>query len=133
MFHDEYTQVIRAMFALKKCTDIRFAQMNAHTMNLSNLLKKRIPTILGLLFLGSGLAVGVLIIGNSTGGFFPKASPETTPKKIKVTNVTDSSFTISFITDTAVPGYVKYGVSASKLDQRASDDRDRITGSVVRM
>jgi len=99
-------------------------------MNLSQLLAKRIPTILGLFFLGAGLVAGIFVLGNGTGGFFPKASPETTPKHVKITNVGDSTFTVSFVTDTAVPGYIKYGTSANQLDLRVGDDRDQLSGSV---
>ena len=47
-------------------------------MKLSELLKKKIPTILGLVFLGAGLVVGLLVLGQGTGGFLPKASPGVT-------------------------------------------------------
>jgi len=99
-------------------------------MNLTQLLAKRIPTILGLFFLGAGLVAGIFIVGNGTGGFFPKASPDSTPKHVKMTNVNDSAFTVSFVTDTATPGYMKYGTSATQLDSRVGDDRDQLSGSV---
>ena len=97
---------------------------------LSNLLSKRIPTILGILFLVAGLGVGIFIVGQGTGGFFPKASPESTPKNLKTTNISDSSFTISFVTDSATPGYVKYGTDEKKLKSQTSDDRDQLSGAV---
>ncbi|HAV15057.1 MAG TPA: hypothetical protein DCX25_01890 [Candidatus Pacebacteria bacterium] len=99
-------------------------------MKLSELLKKKIPTILGLVFLGGGLVVGLLVLGQGTGGFLPKASPETTPKQLRITNITDSAFTVSFLTDTAVPGYVKYGTDQGQLKTQVSDDRDQLTGAV---
>ncbi|HSW92591.1 MAG TPA: Ig-like domain-containing protein [Candidatus Saccharimonadia bacterium] len=99
-------------------------------MNLSKLLSKRIPTILGLLFLGSGLAVGVFLLSTGTGGFFPRASPETTPKQMKITNVSNDSFTVSFLTDTTTPGFIKYSTDASRLTTQAGDDRDQISGSI---
>lgn len=97
---------------------------------LSELLSKRIPTILGILFLVGGLGVGIFIVGQGTGGFLPKASPETTPRNIKITNISDNAFTVSFITDVASPGYVKYGTEANSLNNQTSDDRDQLSGSV---
>lgn len=99
-------------------------------MNVKEFFSKRIPTILGILFLVGGLGVGIFIVNQGTGGFLPKASPETTPKNVKITNITDNTFTVSFITDTAVPGYVKYGTETNKLSSQTSDDRDQLSGSV---
>lgn len=97
---------------------------------LTDFLSKRIPTLLGILFLAGGLGVGIYVVNQGTGGFLPKASPESTPKNVKITNITDSSFSISFLTDSATPGYVKYGTEANKLQQQTSDDRDQLSGSV---
>lgn len=99
-------------------------------VKLSDLLSKRIPTILGILFLVAGLSVGIFIVGQGTGGFLPKASPESTPKNLKTTNISDSSFTISFVTDSATPGYLKYGTDGNKLNNQTSDDRDQLSGTV---
>ncbi|HKY74363.1 MAG TPA: fibronectin type III domain-containing protein, partial [Patescibacteria group bacterium] len=97
---------------------------------LSDVLSKRIPTILGIIFLVSGLGVGIFIVNQGTGGFLPKASPETTPKNVKITNISDNAFSVSFITDTATPGYIKYGTEADKLQSQTSDDRDQLSGAV---
>lgn len=97
----------------------------------SSLSKKHIPTILGLFILGVGLVGGILLVNNSnTNSFLPRASPETTPKNLKITNVTDTSFTVSWVTDSKTPGYIKYGVSAANLATTVTDDRDQISGSV---
>ncbi len=97
---------------------------------LTDFLSKRIPTILGILFLAGGLGVGIFVVNQGTGGFLPKASPESTPKNVKITNISDTTFTISFLTDSATPGYVKYGTEANKLQQQTSDDRDQLSGAV---
>ncbi|HSW89864.1 MAG TPA: fibronectin type III domain-containing protein [Patescibacteria group bacterium] len=93
--------------------------------------KKHIPTVLGILILGIGLVGGIILV-NQTGttGFLPRASPETTPKNLKVTNTTDTGFTVSWVTDIKTPGYIKYGTTASNLSVTVTDDRDQISGSV---
>ncbi|MDQ3008611.1 MAG: fibronectin type III domain-containing protein [bacterium] len=93
-------------------------------------LQKQIPTILGLLLLVVALGAGIVIFSQGTGVFSPRATPQTTPKNIKVTNINDTSFTVSFVTDEATAGFVKYGTEASSLRLQAGDDRDQLTGSV---
>jgi hypothetical protein len=92
--------------------------------------KKRIPTIIGLLLLIVSLVVGVILFGNGTGLFMPRATPETTPKNIMLSNVTDKSFTVSFFTDEETIAFVKYGTSANDIKQQASDDRDQLSGVI---
>ncbi|MGD9129327.1 MAG: fibronectin type III domain-containing protein [Candidatus Woesebacteria bacterium] len=92
-------------------------------------LKKQIPTLLGLAVLVVALIVGAVFLKDGPGVFAPRAAPETTPKEIRVTNVTDNSFTVSFFTDSKTVGFIKYGDSAS-LSSQASDDRDQLSGSV---
>lgn len=94
------------------------------------ILDKRIPTILGIVVLVVALISGTLLIGKGGGVFSPRASVETTPKNVKVSNVNDTSFSISFLTDSKVVGFVKYGTQANSLKSQASDDRDQISGTV---
>lgn len=91
--------------------------------------KKQIPTLLGLGFLIISLVAGVFLFGNGTGVFAPRATPQTTPRNPKVTNVTDTSFTVSFFTDEATAGFVRYGTSETDLRNQASDERDLISSN----
>ncbi len=92
--------------------------------------KKQIPTVLGLLILFVALISGVLLFGRGTGVFAPRATAQTTPKNIRISNVTDKTFTISFYTDESTTAFVKYGTDVKKLDKQASDDRDQLSGVV---
>ncbi len=92
--------------------------------------QKRIPTLVGLGVLIIALVAGTILFSQGTGVFAPRATPQTTPKKIKITNITDSSFTVSFLTDEATTGQVIYGQSENKLNTNARDDRDQLSGSV---
>lgn len=93
-------------------------------------LQKQFPTLIGLTILVIALVGGIYLVGSGGGVFNPRATPQTTPKKIKLTNVTNNSFTVSFLTDESVSGFVKYGTEAEKLNSQASDDRDQLSGSV---
>lgn len=99
-------------------------------MDAKSLLNKRFPTILGLVILFIALGAGVFFIGSGPGIFSPRATPQTTPKNVKITNVTDTTFTVSFITDEATSAFVKYGTSATSLNNREGDDRDQLAGNV---
>jgi len=84
---------------------------------------KRIPTILALLLLLTGIGAGIFLITQQQ-SFFLQASPEITPKQLKITNVTDQSLTISWITEEQTSGFIKYDLNKD-LSLIASDDRDQ--------
>jgi hypothetical protein len=106
------------------------SEIDKSRLNRQKFMQKRIPTILGLGVLIVAMVAGVLLFSQGTGVFAPRATPQTTPKKVKITNVTDTSFTVSFVTDESVPSFVKYGNSADQLKNQSGDDRDQISGSV---
>lgn len=75
-------------------------------------IEKRIPTLLGLLFLIGGLTTGVILVQQTTG--LPiSASLEKTPEQVRITNISDKSFAVSWITQTPTVGFVAYGTSES--------------------
>lgn len=88
---------------------------------------KKLPTILGLLLVLGAIAGGVIMIKKGP-SFFLKASPTLTPNQIKLTNINDTSLSVSWITDEKTSGFVKYGTDATGLTFTANDDRDQISG-----
>lgn len=87
----------------------------------------RIPTILGLFILLAGTAGGVVLIKKGS-SLFAGAQPEITPKQVKVTNITESSFTVSWITDRQTSGFVQCG-TGQDISFTALDDRNQLSGS----
>lgn len=72
-----------------------------------------------------GLIVGVYLVGQKT-GFLTKATPTETPQEIKITNISDNSFSVAWITpNKATGGFVKYGSTDNNLKTAVADDRDR--------
>lgn len=101
----------------------------ATTPQRRSMMKRQIPTLLGLIVLIAGLAIGAILFSNGTGIFLPRATPETTPKSIRISNVSDQGFTVSFMTDAATSGFIRYGTDPKKLTQ-IGDQRDQLTGAV---
>ena len=67
--------------------------------------KKSLPTILGVILLVLGTFFGVFLI-NSRQIFRLGAEGDTAPKDIRVSNITDTSATISWVTDIESIGFV---------------------------
>lgn len=96
----------------------------------SGFLQKQIPTLVGVVVLVAAMVAGLFMFSEGTGVFAPRATPQTTPKQVKITNIADKAFTISFYTDEATAGFVKYGTTDADLGSQASDDRDQLSGTV---
>ncbi len=94
-----------------------------------SVFKKQMPTLLGLALLVVGLGVAAFLFSQGTGIFLPRATPETTPKNVRVSNVTEDGFYLTFLTDSETPGFVKYGEEKDKYTQ-IGDERDQLSGTV---
>ncbi len=94
----------------------------------NNIWNKRIPTLLGIGIIGIGIIITSLLVKSGV-SFISRAGPSQTPTDVRVSNVQDSSFTVSYITEDKVIGSINFGDSKN-LGQSALDDRDQQTGSV---
>jgi len=74
----------------------------------------------------TGIGAGIYLVGQKS-FLKEKLDPEFAPKKIKITNVTDSQFSVSWTTSKAAIGLVKYGTTSSS-DSSLPDDRDQRSG-----
>lgn len=75
-----------------------------------------IPTILAIAILLVGIVDGVVFIRNKQ-IFNIYALYEASPKNVRVTNIQDSSFTISWTTDRKTSGFVRWGKTESFLNR----------------
>lgn len=92
----------------------------------NSFLNKRIPSLLALLFLA--LSVGMISwFGRTYTELRSKASGGETPTNMMISNISDTSFTISYTTSNKVIGAISYGPDL-KLGQVGLDDRDKNTG-----
>lgn len=93
----------------------------------NQLFNKKIPTIFGI-----GLVVLSLILTNivvkSQTSLKSRASDSQKPLDLKVTNITDASFTITYQTELPSTGSISYG-SDKKLGESELEDVDKEKGS----
>src|SRR3989338_1032939 len=75
-----------------------------------------IPTILAVAILLVGIADGVIFIRNKQ-IFDIYALNEASPKNVRVTNIKDSSFTISWTTERKTSGFVRWGKTEPFLNR----------------
>lgn len=92
------------------------------TIRRSLLDKFKIPTLLGLAIVSSGVAGGVyLVLQQQT--ILSKASPDLAPQDMTITNITQDSVTLSWQTETPTISFINYG--PGNLEKQAIlDDRD---------
>jgi len=93
-----------------------------------NFWDKKIPTILGLLIISIGLGVTTFLV-NQPSLFGIKANPSKQPQNVRITNITDTAFSVSYTTDDNVAGSIAYGTT-SNISQTALDDKDQQSGNV---
>lgn len=83
--------------------------------------KFKIPTIIGVVVLIFGVITGVFLI-NSRQVFKLGANVEALPKNVRFTNITNSSFTVTWTTDIESTGFVKWGTNEITLSKVALDE-----------
>lgn len=92
----------------------------------NHLFSKRIPTILGISLVVIGLVITTAVINLQT-NLKSKASISKEPQNIKITNVSDNSFAITYQTDAATTGSTNFGKDKS-LGNTELDDSDKEKG-----
>lgn len=88
-------------------------------------IKLKIPTILGLSIITTGIATGVyLTMREQT--FISNASPDVRAQNITISNISDTSVTISWQTSAPTISFITYGM-VSPNEQTVLDDKDTKT------
>lgn len=93
------------------------------------------PTIIGILLLFAGIVAGVFLL-RSNQIFKIGASPGVEPKDVRISNISDSSATISWVTGDPTTAFISYGTSSSlgtmvnegQSDQKYNTHSITITG-----
>lgn len=92
---------------------------------MKDLVKFKIPTLLGFGIILSGIIAGVyLVLREQT--FISQASPDVTPQNIIVSDITDNSAVVSWQTSIPVASFLSFGQKEAG-EQTVLDDRDAKT------
>lgn len=84
---------------------------------------KKIPTIIALLILLIGVGGGIFLLENKPKGS-TKATTSSEPVSVLVTNLSDTSFTVTWLTKELSTGSLIYSSKKNNSPQIALDDRD---------
>lgn len=90
------------------------------------LLDRKIPTIISILVLVFGVIVTTILVQQHV-IFFGHAAPSDIPQNIRITNVSDINFTITYTTDASVIGTITLTDGTNK-SQVVLDDKDQQSG-----
>ena len=88
--------------------------------------KNKIPTLIGVIILVASLATGVFFIENIA-IFRLGAVSQSIPQMVLISNISDTSFSVSWITAKETVGYVKYGENPSYLNKTESENAPSAT------
>ncbi len=80
----------------------------AFNQTLESIKNLKIPTLLGVGLIVIGIVAGVFLTLQEQ-NLNTQAGPDTTPKNITISNIEDENITISWTTNTATVGSVRYG------------------------
>lgn len=94
----------------------------------SSFFEKRLPTLLGIGTIAVGIVATTFLVKQGA-PFVSRASQTHIPQELRIANVSDTSFTVTYITKDPVVGSLSYG-SGQSLGESALDDRDKVTKTV---
>jgi hypothetical protein len=89
----------------------------------NKLLNKQLPAYLGFVVMLVALGITIFLSGN-TYIFVSKAAAGSDPKNIQISNISPTSFTVSYTTDETATGSISYGIDPT-TPEVALDDRDQ--------
>jgi len=94
--------------------------------------KFKIPTIIGMLLLFGGVFAGVFLLRNNQ-IFKIGASPTITPKDVRISSVSDSSATVSWVTSDQTTDFINYDVNqnVNMVIYETEDDQKFSTHSIT--
>lgn len=82
--------------------------------------KSKIPTLIGIGLLVLGLSAAVFLVRNKQ-IFRLGASSDEVPKDVRISNISDSSFTVSWTTNKETVGFIVWGDTDKKVDRIEED------------
>ena len=94
-----------------------------------SILDKKMPSLLGIAVIATGILATTFLVKGER-GFQINAGPGEEPKNIEISNATDTSFTVTFVTDDSTIGSINVGENDDNLNLKFLDDRDKASQTV---
>lgn len=91
-----------------------------------SVLSKRMPTIVGLLILVVGIVGGIIYVNSKRVNVGEENSK---PQQVRITNVADNKFSVSWTTKVSSSGSVIFGKTGESISTEVLDDRDLLSGN----
>lgn len=91
--------------------------------------QKRIPTLLGILLIMLGIGVMLYLGNKKLVSISTQVNPQEQPQEVRITNIADDSFTVSYITSKKVICSLNL-IQNNKVSQSILDDRDQGTSQI---
>lgn len=93
--------------------------------------KNKIPTILGIFLLFASVFAGVLLLKNNQ--IFKIGATSGIPKDVRISNLSDLSATISWVTDEESTSFISYGTTQNtgSVADETEDDQKFLTHSIT--
>lgn len=88
----------------------------------------KIPTLLGLFIIGLGTVLTTFLANKGQSGQVGATNYDR-PENVRITNISNNSFSVSYTTKTKTSGSINYGVDKN-LGQGALDERDKEKGNL---
>jgi hypothetical protein len=96
---------------------------------IQKIARQRLPSVIGIAFLSISL-ITITWLSRNVILFGTKAATAAIPNAVQVTNISDTSFTISYLTEEKVTGTISYGKEQTQ-GSIAMDDRDKQTATPI--
>ncbi len=93
------------------------------------LFNKKNLALFGILIILIGIFITIYLVNNGS-LFLINAGPGQDPKNPGITNISDTSFTLTYTTDDKTAGTLNYGIDPGNLDTVVLDDRDQLSQSI---
>jgi len=94
----------------------------------NRLLNKKLPSYAGFFVMLVALGITLLLSGNAF-IFISRATIGSDPKNIQISNLSDTSFTISYTTDAESVGTISYGIDQTTPNIALDDRAQQASGS----
>jgi hypothetical protein len=78
---------------------------------------KKVLAIIGILVFSVLVGISTYVVVNKKVYLPTKADPQVTPRKVKITNISENSFSVSWYTDKPTTAFIKYGEKPSSLNK----------------